>query len=119
MRKTLALKGSIDEQTEEEKEKEIKQKMKFDLEEAGTFVIAASPKKLQVMRHQASQLASNKNLDLDDLERMRRENEERLKQLEEMYLSKKQNSSIGRMIRSNMGYHDTKTSMDSARSGKE
>lgn len=53
--------------------------MKAELEDVGTFVIAASPKKLQVMRHQASQLASNKNFDLDDLERMRMENEERLK----------------------------------------
>ena len=82
--------------------------MKAQLEDTGAYVIAASPKKLQVMRHQASQLASTKNLDLDDLERMRLENEERLKQLEEMYLSKKQNSSVGRMMRERMGFQDTK-----------
>lgn len=44
------------------------------------------------MRHQASQLASAKNLDLDELEEMRRENEFRMRELEEMYMRKKENS---------------------------
>lgn len=35
---------------------------------------------------------------------MRSENEKRLKQLEEIYNRKKENSSIGRIIRDRMGY---------------
>jgi hypothetical protein len=37
---------------------------------------------------------------------MRSENEERLKQLEEMYLAKRTNTSVGRIIREKMGYSD-------------
>jgi len=66
--------------------------LRYELEAAGTHVIDASPKKLLVMRHQASQLASTKNLDLDELEYMRMENEKRLKELEEIYMRKKENS---------------------------
>jgi len=95
LRKTLANKGTIDDRTEQEKEKEYETVLKHDLEQAGTHVIAASPRKIQVMRHQASQLASNANLDLDELERMRKEGESRLKQLEEMYNTKKTNSGVG------------------------
>lgn len=49
-------------------------------------------------------MASTGNLNLDELERMRKENEERMKYLEEMYLTKKTNSSIGGIIRDKMGY---------------
>lgn len=56
------------------------------------------------MRHQASQLASAKNLDLDELERMRAENDKRLRELEEMYMRKKENTQVGRIMRERMGY---------------
>jgi hypothetical protein len=45
---------------------------------------------------------------LDDLERMRRENEQHLKRLEQQYVKKMENSGIGREIRKRMGY-DSKT----------
>jgi hypothetical protein len=52
LRKHLALTGqSIVEIPEAEKQRDLEAKLKKDLEDAGTFVIAASPKKLQVMRH--------------------------------------------------------------------
>lgn len=75
LRKTLELKGSVDEATEKERELELKKKLKESLEGAGAYVIDAAPTKIQVMRHQASQLASNKNLNLEELEQMRMENE--------------------------------------------
>lgn len=82
LRKQLALTGqSVVEETAEEKELEVQQKLRHELEYAGTHVIAASPRKLQVMRHQGSQLGSIKNLDLDELEQMRAENERRLQEL--------------------------------------
>lgn len=56
------------------------------------------------MRHQASQLASIKNLDIDELEEMRKEHEKRLRELEKVYMSKKENSSVGRIIRERMGF---------------
>ncbi len=67
------------------------------------YVIAASPKKIQTMRHQASQLGSHANLSLEELEEMRMENESRLRQLEEVYHRKKENSGVGRVIRDRMG----------------
>lgn len=101
----------------------MQQKLKFELESAGTFVIAASPKKLQVMRHQASQLGSIKNLDLDEIEYMRSENEIRLKELEEMYMRKRETGQVGKIIRDKMGYsaHDRKSPRDlpSAREGAD
>jgi hypothetical protein len=74
------------------------------LELAGTYVIDASPKKFQVMRHQASQLASVKNLDIEELEMMRTENDKRLKELEEVYMRKRENSQVGRIMREKMGF---------------
>jgi hypothetical protein len=49
---------------------------------------------------------SNTDYDLDELEQMRKQNEIRLKELEAMYMSKKMNSSVGRIIRDKMGYPD-------------
>ena len=43
-------------------------------------------------------------MDLSEIERLRRENEARLKELEEMYISKKTNSSVGGWIREKMGF---------------
>jgi hypothetical protein len=52
LRKQLALTGqSIIEETAEEKERDLQYKLRSELEAAGTHVIAASPRKLQVMRH--------------------------------------------------------------------
>ena len=59
---------SLVEQTEEEKLRDMEAKLKRDLTEGGVHVIAASPRKIQVMRHQASQLGSIKNLDLEEIE---------------------------------------------------
>ena len=55
LRKTLATKGTIDDKSEEEKQREYEAKLKAELEDyGGAHVIAASPKKIQTMRHQAS-----------------------------------------------------------------
>lgn len=42
-------------------------------------------------------------MSLDEIEKMRKENEDRLKELEEMYISKKTNSAVGGWIREKMG----------------
>ena len=48
----MALTGqSVVEETDEERLREEEQRLKTGLEGAGTYVIAASPRKLQVMRH--------------------------------------------------------------------
>ena len=46
-------------------------------------------------------------MDLSEIERLRLENEARLKELEEMYMSKKVNSSVGGWIREKMGFKNT------------
>ena len=43
-------------------------------------------------------------MDLGELEQMRYENERRMKELEEMYMRKKENSQVGRIMREKMGY---------------
>jgi len=43
-------------------------------------------------------------MSLDELEEMRKENEERLKQLEEVYYKKKVNANVGKAIREKMGF---------------
>ena len=43
---------------------------------------------------------------LEELEFMRKENEERLKMLEEVYNRKKENSGVGRVIREKMGFKE-------------
>ena len=40
---------------------------------------------------------------------MRQEQEKRLRELEEIYMSKKENSQVGRIIRERMGHHATET----------
>lgn len=55
------------------------------------------------MRHQASQLASLKNIDLGELEKMRTENEERMKQLETMYFNKRETGQVGMKILERLG----------------
>ena len=59
------------------------------------------------MRHQASQLESTKHQSLEEIERLRLENGARLKELEEMYIAKKTNSSVGGWIREKMGFKNT------------
>jgi uncharacterized protein YdhG (YjbR/CyaY superfamily) len=56
LRRTLATKGvsSLVEETEEEKQEQIKYDMTRALTDAGAHVIDASPKKVLAMRHQAS-----------------------------------------------------------------
>jgi hypothetical protein len=45
-------------------------------------------------------------LTLEELEEQRTANEKRLKELEQIYMNKRQNSGVGRIIRENMGYTD-------------
>ena len=45
-----------------------------------------------------------KNLDLEELEMMRTQNEKRLRELEEVYMRKQENTQVGRIMRERMGY---------------
>jgi hypothetical protein len=58
---------------------------------------------MQVMRHQASQLASLKNIDINEIERLRQENEERLKYLETQYFNKREPEKVGNAILERLG----------------
>jgi len=55
------------------------------------------------MRHQASQLASLKNIDINEIERLRQENEERLKYLETQYFNKREPEKVGNAILERLG----------------
>ena len=114
MRKHLAMTGqSYNEKSKEEIDLEDRAKLRGELEGAGTFVIAASPQKLQVMRHQASQLASLKNIDIKEIERLRQENEERLKYLETQYFNKREPEKVGNMILERLGKSQTAANLES------
>jgi hypothetical protein len=53
-----------------------------------------------------------KNIDIDELERMRTENEERLKQLETMYFNKRETGQVGMKILERLGKAPTAPHMD-------
>lgn len=46
---------------------------------------------------------------------MRKENEQRLKELEEVYMRKRENSSVGRIMRERMGFSEKKSTQNSPR----
>jgi hypothetical protein len=46
---------------------------------------------------------------------MRQENEQRLKELEQIYMRKKENSSVGRIMREKMGYTEKKSTQNTPR----
>jgi hypothetical protein len=48
-----------------------------------------------------------KNVDLDELEQMRKENEYRLKELQEAYYGKRENATVGKVMRERMGFKDS------------
>jgi len=83
VRKVVAIKGEAPEEpTEEEKEIRLKERMKRELEEEYAKVLHADEKRIQAMRHQASQLGNTKRMDLHQLDEERKENEERIQELE-------------------------------------
>ena len=51
-------------------------------------------------------------MSLTELEDMRRANEERLKQLEDIYNRKKENTGVGRVIRERMGFKSNDDEID-------
>lgn len=65
----------------------------------GNHVIHADQKRIQLLRHKVGQLDSIKNLQYEELERIRMENQERLKALEEQYWGKKDSHSLSQQIR--------------------
>jgi len=56
------------------------------------------------MRHKTGQLDSLANLKLEELEAMRLEQAEKLKDLQDAYWSKIENKSVGPAIRKKMGF---------------
>ena len=70
----------------------------------GAGPIIVNEKRLQVFRHKAGQLDSLKNLDFDELERIRLENAKKLKVLEEAYWSKRENTLAGKLMRHRLGF---------------
>lgn len=52
-------------------------------------------------------MGSLKNVDLDELEQMRKENEQRLKELQEAYYGKRENATVGKVMRERMGFKDS------------
>lgn len=83
------------------------------MESVNAHVVHVSPKRLQVMRHQASHLGSHAQMTLDELEMERLENEERLKQLEEMYFQKREHAGAGFVMREKMGLKNESSMADS------
>ena len=48
-----------------------------------------------------------KNIDIDELEMMRTENQQRLKELEEAYYGKRDNATVGKVVRERLGFKDS------------
>ena len=78
----------------------------------GGHIISADQKRLQVLRHKAGQLDSLKDLDINELERRRLELAEKSRDLNEAYLSRKENSLAGKLMRRKMGMTEPKSAKE-------
>jgi hypothetical protein len=65
------------------------------------------------MRHQSSQLVTFKNIDINEIERLRQEHEERMKYLETKYFNKREPEKVGNMILERLGKTQTAENLES------
>ena len=65
-----------------------------------------------MLRHKAGQLDSLKDLDINELERRRLELAEKSRDLNEAYLSRKENSLAGKLMRRKMGMTEPKSAKE-------
>lgn len=68
----------------------------------GAHIIHADESRLQLFRHKPGQLDSLKDLNLEDLEQLREQQEQRLRELEYILFSGDDNSKIGKELRKKM-----------------
>lgn len=69
-------------------------------------MIYADEKRLQALRHKAGQLDSVANFDLDELEALRMDQAQRLKELEASYYQREESQLVGEIIRRKIGNDD-------------
>lgn len=107
IRKLRTMKGGdkIINETEEDRKNIREDTLKADVTKKGAHIIHADEQRLQLMRHQAGQLESLKNLDLDALEEQRLANKRKIDELTEVYLRKIENKAAGKMIRRKLGFN--------------
>ena len=63
---------------------------------------------MQVMRHKASHLGPMENLTLEDVERLRQEQERNLRELEDKYMRKREAEKLGISIKDMYSHHEEK-----------
>lgn len=105
------------EETEEEKQQNKDKAIEDEMKNQGNYVIKANQKRIQVIRHKVGQLDSVKAIPFEELEKMRKETEAKLKYLEEQYWGKKEKQEISKFIRDK--YKSASTNSDSARENQE
>jgi hypothetical protein len=106
VRKTLTLKNgaAILDETDADRARIRQQNLYDDVIQEGAGPLVVNEERLQVFRHKSGQLDSLKNLDLDELEKLRVENEKSLKVLEEQYWAKRENTLAGKLMRQRLGF---------------
>ena len=107
IRKLLTMKGGdkIVAETDEDRHNAALASLQANVEGQGAHIIHAEHERLQLMRHQAGQLDSVKNLDLNALEDERKATQRKIAELTEVYLQQKEQTSAGaaQMMRRKMG----------------
>ena len=92
MRQTIAKTGRAD---EEETDAVRGAAIAADLEAKGATVIYSHPERVQAMRHQTGQIGGLGALDLNEIQRMRAECENRIKQIEDVYYTEQEKKRLG------------------------
>lgn len=95
---------AILDETEEDRERALTEAIHKDVQKEGAYIIHADQKRLQLFRHKPGQLDSLKDLDLDELESLRIQQAQKIKELEERYYQTKGADNLGQKMREKMGF---------------
>ena len=116
-RKLLTMKGGkeILEETEEDRQNMRIDAIKEDVKAQGAHIIHADEARLQLLRHQAGQLDSIKNLSLEELEAQRLATKKRVEELSEAYYRKQEAKATGKAIRKKLKSYAGEEGAESSR----
>jgi hypothetical protein len=109
MRKTLHVKGHIDEETEEERNYKIKRDLEDD---KGCFVIHAENERVQAQRHQTGQLGGLGAITMEEVVEMRKLTEARIRELEIEYYKNKDTRYVSDQMRKKLQSYNEDNEVD-------
>jgi len=109
MRKTLHVKGHIEEETEEERNYKIKRELE---DEKGASVIHAENERVQAMRHQTGQLGGLGAITMEEVVAMREQTQSRIKDLEIEYYKNRDTRFVSDTMRRKLQSYNENNEVD-------